>query len=478
MNKILEFIRKHSKITVILIILCSLLPLIIVHILFKWNSGIAFLVAEWSAGELLGYIGTLLSFWGTIILGWLALQASNKANELSRRVIELEQDHYRLEMRPFVLVSNWKAYEVDSRELVNDPKKKFIQIGSHKGEKVLGLSIELTNTTESVITVQYNCGTARTRDLCWGNAAVNQENLKMTLSPGEKDEFVFYASSNFMEKQVGQRISIELILENRFSKRYKELFTIIITSSEKVVWLDSYEDLKNGNYDVIFKSAKYNHVRNEIDTETMQERGRRKRPQDGDEEKTHLCIRLAKGENRFLAVHESNHYGITLKCIIDYLNEQFKKFNEDGNDPYHYTIESQIMPGEDFLSSIKRAKTMSVLKLTVYKDDIKDGFMRFAGRTDIADEVDICLKRPKGYKCFPENLIKEYFKDSQDKAKGKIKRIKIIGTNDAGSFEVDTNITGMKHFLKVKGESVTNEVESSDFFVKAQEFIASMGGRI
>ena len=169
---------------------------------------------------------------------------------------------------------------------------------------------------------------------------------------------------------------------------------------------------------------------------------------------------------------------ITLKCIIDYLNEQFKKFNEDGNDPYHYTIESQIMPGEDFLSSIKRAKTMSVLKLTVYKDDIKDGFMRFAGRTDIADEVDICLKRPKGYKCFPENLIKEYFKDSQDKAKGKIKRIKIIGTNDAGSFEVDTNITGMKHFLKVKGESVTNEVESSDFFVKAQEFIASMGGRI
>lgn len=209
MNKILEFIRKHSKITVILIILCSLLPLIIVHILFKWKSGIAFLVAEWSAGELLGYIGTLLSFWGTIILGWLALQASNKANELSRRVIELEQDHYRLEMRPFVLVSNWKAYEVDSRELVNDPKKKFIQIGSHKGEKVLGLSIELTNTTESVITVQYNCGTARTRDLCWGNAAVNQENLKMTLSPGEKDEFVFYA---------GEYVVSELARETMISK--------------------------------------------------------------------------------------------------------------------------------------------------------------------------------------------------------------------------------------------------------------------
>lgn len=98
--------------------------------------------------------------------------------------------------------------------------------------------------------------------------------------------------------------------------------------------------------------------------------------------------------------------------------------------------------------------------------------------TNIADEVVICLKRPKGYKCFPENLIKEYFKDSQNKTNGKIRRIEIKGTNDAGSFEVDTNLTGMKHFLKVKGENVTNEVESSDFFVKAQEFIASMGGRI
>ena len=266
---------------------------------------------------------------------------------------------------------------------------------------------------------------------------------------------------------------LEYIMKKGLPERKKD-----ITSSEKVVWLHYYEDLKNGNYDVIFKSAKYNHVRNEIDTETMQERGRRKRPQDGDEEKTHLCIRLAKGENRFLAVHESNHYGITLKGIIDYLNEQFKKFNEDGKDPYHYTVDSQIIPGKDFLSSIKRAKTMSVLKLTVCKNDIKDSFMRFAGRSDIADEVVICLKRPKGYKCFPENLIKEYFKDSQNKTNGKIRRIEIKGTNDAGSFEVDTNLTGMKHFLKVKGENVTNEVESSDFFVKAQEFIASMGGRI
>ena len=162
-----------------------------------------------------------------------------------------------------------------------------------------------------------------------------------------------------------------------------------ITSSEKVVWLDSYEDLKNGNYNIIFKSAKYNHVRNEIDTETMTELGTRKRQQDGDEEKTHLCIRLAKGQCRFLAVHESNHYGISINCIIDYLNTQFVNYNEDSDDKFHYILSHEIMPGDDFMSLLKNARTTSVLKLTVSKKDIKDDFMQFVDRNDIDDEVSV-----------------------------------------------------------------------------------------
>ena len=244
-----------------------------------------------------------------------------------------------------------------------------------------------------------------------------------------------------------------------------------IKTSEKVVWLDSYEDLKNGNYNIIFKSAKYNHVRNEIDTETMTELGTRKRKQDGDEEKTHLCIRYNAGEYRLLTVHESNHYGVTLNCIVDYLNTQFVSYNEDTDDKYHYSISYEIMPGEDFLSSIKKAKTMSILKLVVSKEDIKDDFMMFAGRNDIADEVEICLKRPKGAKKFPENLIKAYFDNSQNKVTGKIKKVTIKGTNSFGQFEVDTELMKMKHYLSVSAEMVTNEVNSSDFFEKAQEFI-------
>lgn len=242
--------------------------------------------------------------------------------------------------------------------------------------------------------------------------------------------------------------------------------------TEKVVWLDSYTDLKDGNYDLIFKSAKYNHVRTEIDTDTMQELGTRKRKQDGDEEKTHLCIRLAKGQHRFIAVHESNHYGISISCILDYLNTQFESYNEDTDDKYHYSLSHEIMPGDDFLSTLKKAKTITLLTLTVSKDDIPDDFMRFAGRNDVDDEVEICLRRPKGTKKFPENLIKAYYDDLQ--SNNKIRKISVKGTNPAGSFEADTDLMKMKHFLSVKAENLTSEVDSDDFFDKAQTFINEM----
>ncbi|MPN26229.1 hypothetical protein SDC9_173653 [bioreactor metagenome] len=127
------------------------------------------------------------------------------------------------------------------------------------------------------------------------------------------------------------------------------------------------------------------------------------------------------------------------------------------------------MPGDDFLASLKKARTISALRLTVSRDDIKDDFMQFANRTDIDDEVEICLKRPKGAKKFPDNLIKAYYEDLQ--SNNRIRKIAVKGTNISGQFEADTDLMKMKHYLSIKAEIVTNEVNSDDFFVKAQEFM-------
>ena len=68
-----------------------------------------------------------------------------------------------------------------------------------------------------------------------GKFSSKSRKLENYFSPGDKDKFIFYATPEFMEKQIGQRVTVELTLENRFSKRYKETFVIIITSlSDKV----------------------------------------------------------------------------------------------------------------------------------------------------------------------------------------------------------------------------------------------------
>ena len=100
---------------------------------------------------------------------------------------------------------------------------------------------------------------------------------------------------------------------------------------------------------------------------------------------------------------------------------------------------------------------------------IKDDFMLFADRHDIDDEVEIWLKLPKGAKKFPDNLIKAYYDDLQ--SNNRIKKISVKGTNASGQFEIDTDLMKMKHYLSVAAEAVTNEVNSLDFFRKAQEFI-------
>lgn len=201
--------------------------------------------------------------------------------------------------------------------------------------------------------------------------------------------------------------------------------------------------------------------------------GQRKRPQDGDEEKTHLCIRLADGQMRFLAIHESNHYGISIKGIVDYINSQFEKLNEQNDEDVLYRASYEIVPSEEFLTRLKKAKTMHALRLEVDREVFKDDFWSLSGRNDIRDTVEVVLKRPRGTKIFPENLIKAYYNNMQSDSR--IKSITVSGRGSANdSMEISTDLIKMKHCISVECEDVTFEVRSSDFFLKAQGFIDNM----
>lgn len=73
MIKLIQWIKAHKLLSVLCVIAIFALPLLIVHCLFKWHSGYEFLNAEWTAGDVLGYIAGFEAFLGTVALGALAL---------------------------------------------------------------------------------------------------------------------------------------------------------------------------------------------------------------------------------------------------------------------------------------------------------------------------------------------------------------------------------------------------------------------
>lgn len=95
MEKFFKWIKEHKVYTIVIGIVVPLLPVLIIHILYKINIPFDFLVAEWSAGELLQFYGAYLSFLGTVLLGALALwqnhQLSKKNEQFENFKIEQER---------------------------------------------------------------------------------------------------------------------------------------------------------------------------------------------------------------------------------------------------------------------------------------------------------------------------------------------------------------------------------------------------
>ena len=86
MRKILEWIKKHKKMTFGLCVFVFLFALVAVHILFKINAISSWLAATWSAGELLAYIAGFESLVGTVFLGMITVDQTEQANTVSQQL--------------------------------------------------------------------------------------------------------------------------------------------------------------------------------------------------------------------------------------------------------------------------------------------------------------------------------------------------------------------------------------------------------
>ncbi len=146
LEKIFEWIKKHKVKTALLGLLLFFIPIIIIHLLFKWYWGIEFLVAKWTAGELLNYVGSYLAFAGTVVLGILALwqnkqiaaQSENYNNILKEMQISLNTPTFNVKCLGLSNVCGKKkiSFEIKniSQNLANNISINSFSIGK-KGDK-------------------------------------------------------------------------------------------------------------------------------------------------------------------------------------------------------------------------------------------------------------------------------------------------------------------------------------------------------
>lgn len=249
--------------------------------------------------------------------------------------------------------------------------------------------------------------------------------------------------------------------------------TLHIEKNEKIIWLESVSDLKNGNFNLTFRSGKYNQSREVINTDTMEERGILQNPEDAPKEKTHLCIRLPKGADRFTAVLEGNFNGVGIKQIENYLNNQLNSIQEGLSDDYSYKVSFEQMLGEDFLTEIATMTKINFMTITVDIDKLGSDFLSFAGQGDIRSTITLNIHKEKGKnKLFPKKVIDDAYLKHTNK---QIKKIAVQGNNNSGSLKIDTESIYMKHSIDVGTVQPTNELSTTDFFDKANRFINEMG---
>lgn len=169
-------------------------------------------------------------------LARLSIQASQQANELTKqanetsdRVLKLEEEQFKMEIRPFFLVTDWKVCKAVPAEFEDKHRTIAYQVGvgKERTDNRVALILELTNTTQSYEIVRYSNATS-SNEKRWGLCVSDRNGVSLGIPAGESRKFCFYSDESFFADIEGKTVSFEFVLENRFDERYKESFDLVV----------------------------------------------------------------------------------------------------------------------------------------------------------------------------------------------------------------------------------------------------------
>lgn len=236
-NAIYNWFVKNKKTirrrAIIAVIVC---PLIIWGLYFigRFIWGIP---TDITADGILGYSAAIISSFATVFLGFITLSLSKRANKINDDLLAVQKDQYLLETRPFIMLTDWKAFGHEYNNIVFTPDKIYLCIDSleESQREVSCLSLFITNTTRSYLQANYGSGEYIKDEVKhhFAKSAANQYNTKLLLAPGETKEIVLYGGVGLFSSIRGENITFTFYLENHLAERYiEQVVTTIVMYSD------------------------------------------------------------------------------------------------------------------------------------------------------------------------------------------------------------------------------------------------------
>lgn len=254
----IEWIFTHKAKTAIIAILLFVVPLFVVHVLFKWNSGIKWIQAEWGAGDIISYIAGFEAFIGTTFLSFLALWQNQKHKQENdakdKKLIEIENEKIRLSNMPQFLIQTCDFTKaIDPNITLGENYQEFVPLVHTKthGFFIQGEEIGWA-PADKIPIIDKNKLTGFISLINCGNNTAHQVKLNMIIgnktygdekvySVQKDDEMFLYLSIN-----PTANISEDLILQLRFFDCFQNVYeqSFKIKDIHSAMLVISYADIK------------------------------------------------------------------------------------------------------------------------------------------------------------------------------------------------------------------------------------------
>jgi len=226
MKKIVDWINSHKIITICIALALFVVQPIAVHWMFKTKAATPFWEKTWDAGDLLGYVAGFEAFIGTVFLGVVAARQNDRANDISERLLNHEEERAKLDRKPLVYLVDVHYKTVRLSDVLDSYENTFLHSSllSDDNGNVIVYSIKIKNVSKiclellfRYINLHYIAGS---KDIKIDGLSINSKSNIFFLPPDEFLSFHFAVNTSDFFFNFPTSVDLCLKLRNPIGESY------------------------------------------------------------------------------------------------------------------------------------------------------------------------------------------------------------------------------------------------------------------